>query len=177
MGAKLVVKGIEELSERLAKMAQNTQTDAVMRQMLFAGAEEMKKAWQEAIVQKDLIDTWAMHDSIGFKPETESYGGSAAITVTPQGKDASGTSNAEKAWVLNYGVPSKNIPAHHHIDEAKRIAESTVAQEMQKIFDDYVQTGIVPTVQLSKNNPGGKPTSAHKKDRRGRRDSKRRRNA
>ena len=176
MGATLVVKGIEELTEKISKMAQNAQTDAVVQQMLFAGAEEMKKAWQEAIVKKDLIDTWAMHDSIGFKPETESYGGAEAITVTPQGKDASGTSNSEKAWVLEHGVPSKNIMAHHHIEEAKRIAESTVEPAMRKIFNAYVETGTIPTVQLSENNPGGKPTKAHKKDRRGRRNSKRRRN-
>ena len=177
MGAKLVVKGVEDLAERLSQMAQNAQTDAVMQQMLFAGAEEMKKAWQEAIVKKDLIDTWAMHDSIGFKPETESYGGAAAITVTPQGKDASGTSNSEKAWVLEHGVPSKNIPPHHHIEEAKRIAESTVVPAMEKVLNQYMLTGIVPSVELSKNNSGGKPTGAHKKDRRGRRNSKRRRNA
>lgn len=160
MSAKLVVTGIAKLAEELAKMSENA--DALAGQMLFAGAEEMKKAWQEAIVKKDLIDTWAMHDSIGFKPETESYGGAAAITVKPQGKDDSGTSNAEKAWVLEYGVPSKNIPAQHHIADAKSMAEPKVLSAMQNVFDAYLQTGAIPSVSLSKNNAGGKPSKSHR---------------
>lgn len=170
---KFEFTGMDELVLELSKMAGNVEN--VAEQMLYAGAEELKKAWQRAIVNLDLVDTWAMHDSIGFKPKIESYGGAAAITVTPQGKDASGTSNAEKAWVLNYGVPSRNIKPHHHFDEAQAIADYTVVNAMEKVFDEFVRTGNVPAVELSKNNSGGKPTKAHKKDRRGRRDSKRRR--
>lgn len=149
----LKVQGMDELYDEWRKLEKDAEPLATA--MVQAGAEVVKKSWKEAAEAYGLRDTGAMIESIGFDADPVNFGSSIEIEVLPQGKDASGTRNAEKAFIQHFG--STRIPRTGWVDTAEQWASEDALDAMEKIFDQYINTGVVPSVELTPNNKSGKP--------------------
>lgn len=149
--ARFELDGIDEMLTEMRRMGELT--GDVATAVLQAGAEGVKRAWREAAERKGLVDTGDMLESIGFPAMPRSAGDVKYIDIYPQGKDHKGIRNAEKAFVLHYGT--SKIPATRWVDLADELSEGYAVPAMQKVWDEYLATGKVPTVQLSKNQPSG----------------------
>lgn len=152
--AKFDVEGLDELVESLKKMGELTGETA--EKMLIAGAEEAKKAWKQAAETFHIKDSEEMIESIGFK-NTKTISDVRTLDVYPQGKDSKGVRNAEKAFILHYGLkgstsknavrkrlkkdkrPGPGIPATHWVDVAEESAGPLVLEAMTKVWEEHLR--------------------------------------
>lgn len=122
--------------------------------MLLAGAEEVKKGWQQAARRHDLIDTGSMIDSIGYSSKIKKSGDLKYVEIYPQGKRPSGTRQAEVAYVQHWGTSGTadlrgakrrqeekhrsqpGIPRTLWVDLAEDIAAPLSLQAMFKIWNE-----------------------------------------
>lgn len=144
---------MDELFDEWRKLEKDA--DPLAKAMVQAGAEVVKKAWKDTAEAYQLRDTGAMIDSIGFNKEPESLGDIKWADVYPQGKDARGVRNAEKAFINHFG--STRVPRLGWVDVADDMAADGALNAMEQIYDQYMATGVVPTVELTPNNKSGKP--------------------
>lgn len=151
--ALLTIKGMDDLYDAWRKLEKDA--DPLATAMVQAGAEVVKAAWKEAAEAHGLRDTGAMIDSIGFNAKPESFGGTKEIEVYPQGKDKKGVRNAEKAFIQHFG--STRVPRTGWVDTAEEWASDDALDAMENIYNQYLDTGVVPTVELTPNNKSGKP--------------------
>ena len=84
-------------------------------------------------------------------PKTD--GGVKYIDIYPQGKDRKGVRNAEKAFLLHYGT--SKIKPTRWVDEAESRGEAYALPAMERVWNQYLETGAVPDVPLTKNNSRG----------------------
>lgn len=129
------VTGIESIIKDLNRMRDKAQ--GVAERMLHAGADVMVWEWQSAIQSAGHIDTGAMLLSVRADNAVKSKGGVMQITVYPRGKDASGTRNAEKGFIANFGRTHQM--ADHHVDKAVENAQGPVWSAMESIWDQFIQ--------------------------------------
>ena len=122
-GIDEIIKDMEDLGEDIGEAAD---------EMLLAGAEVVKEEWRKSANKHGLKDTGAMIESIGFSKKPKSVSGIKQIDIYPQGKDAKGVRNAEKAFVNNYGTSNPNYTATHFADEADAASEEPV----QRVFEE-----------------------------------------
>lgn len=128
------VTGIESIIKDLQRMGNEAQ--GVAQQMLFAGADVMVWEWQHAIQAAGLIDTGAMLLSVKPDKAVKEKAGVMQITVYPRGSDESGTRNAEKGFIANYGRIHQN--ADHHVDKAIETAQAPVWSAMEGVWDQFI---------------------------------------
>lgn len=129
--ARFDTSGIDDLIKELIDIGEDVGETA--DNMLKAGAEEVKKAWQRSAAAHGLKDTGDMIDSIGYPQKPKTAAGIREIDIYPQGKDRRGVRNAEKAFILHYG--SSSIKATHFIDDADEDAAEPVQRAMEAEFD------------------------------------------
>lgn len=139
--ARLEMSGLDELMDQMDRMKENT--GPVARAMIMAGAREMKEAMKAAAEEHGHRDTGDMIESIGYAKEPTNLGEALAIDIYPQGKDRRGKRNAEKAFILHYGT--SKITGSHWVDDAESDGEDMAVQAMKKIWEDYMESGQVPT--------------------------------
>lgn len=156
--ARFETSGLDELMQQLRKMGQ--QSGDIAKAMILTGADEIKQAWQDSAEAHGLRDTGAMIESVAYDDEPRELGGALAVDIWPRGKDASGTRNAEKAFILNYG--SSRIQATHWVDDAERAAEAAIVPAMEEVLDEYLRTGQIPTLNLSSNKSRGRRGASKK---------------
>lgn len=111
----------------------------VAEDMVQAACEEIKQAWREEIEARGMVDTGAMRDSVGYKRQPTKLPDVVYNEVYPQGKDAKGVRNAEKAFILHYG--KHNMQATYWADAADKKADSRVEQKLTEIFEKFVEGG------------------------------------
>lgn len=104
----------------------------------------IRDAWRESAEKHGLRDTGALIESIGFPEPVTKVGSVLSRDVYPQGKDAKGTRNAEKAFILHYGT--KKIPATYWVDDADDASGPRVQERLEQMWDEYLKTGRVPVV-------------------------------
>ena len=155
--ARFDMSGLDDTVREMRRLGEESGDAA--KAMLQAGAEGVKKAWRLAAEEHGLRDTGDMIESIGFAREPKQIGDAYSIDIYPQGKDRKGVRNAEKAFVLHYGTSTHT--ATYWVDDADRYSEDFAIPAMQEVWDAFVATGQVPSVQLTPNNPRG--TSGLKK--------------
>jgi hypothetical protein len=123
------------------------------QEMLMAGAEEVKQAWKGEAERRQFKDTKAMIDSIGFPRSTKRASDILSIDIYPQGKDARGVRNAEKAFILHWGTNSKStrrrkskkkfsgpgIPRTLWVDDADRASGPRVMDAFTRIWDAFLK--------------------------------------
>ena len=143
--AKFDTSGLQDLVNDLRKLG-GEDADRAARAMTAAAAQEIADAWKESAEKHELRDTGAMIESIGFPDGVQNGGGVFMADVYPQGKDASGTRNAEKAFILHYG--SSRLKPTYWVDEAVKAAEEPVQKRLQEIWDSFLQTGQVPDIPV-----------------------------
>lgn len=103
--------------------------------MLLAGAEQVKEAWRRSAEEHGHRDTGALIDSIGYPRKPKQAGDVRSIDIYPQGKDAKGVRNAEKAFVLHYGT--SKMKGSGWVDDADKYSEETAIPAMIQVWENY----------------------------------------
>lgn len=135
--ARFDTSGIDDLIEEITRLGDAGKE--VGDEMLLAGAEEVKRAWEISVGRHGHRDTGDMIKSIGFPRKPKDVGGIRSIDIYPQRKDRKGVRNAEKAFILHYG--SSSIPASHWVDDADEEAGPRVQDAMEKVYDKFLNGG------------------------------------
>ena len=163
--AQFSTDGIDSIAEEMAWMGEAAGETA--DEMLLAGAEEVKRAWQETAEAHGYHDSGDMIASIllGGAALTETIfswpglgrfmiesikadkapksdaDGVRKIDVYPRGQDhkKKPVRNAEKAYLLHYGT--SRIRGSHWIEEAEQKALPTVQQVFEDIWDRHLKGG------------------------------------
>lgn len=118
---------------------------ALLETMVIAGAEQLKKEWQNVINDYGLIDSEDMADSVGYNAAAGFKGGGLEIDVYPFGKDYKGVRNAFKAAMHHYGTSTQEMT--RFVDEIKRRADRSAAEAIRAVYEEYNRTGQVPHVE------------------------------
>ena len=138
--AQFSTDGIDSIAEEMAWMGEAAGETA--DQMLLAGAEEVKRAWQETAEAHGYHDSGDMIESIkADKAPKSDADGVRKIDVYPRGQDhkKKPVRNAEKAYLLHYGT--SRIRGSHWIEEAEQKALPTEQQVFGDIWDRHLKGG------------------------------------
>ena len=149
--ARFEVEGLDFIIEDMKRHGELAGETA--QEMLMAGAEEVKQAWKDEAERRQFKDTKAMIDSIGFPMSTKRASDILSIDIYPQGKDARGVRNAEKAFILHWGTNSKStrrrkakkkfsgpgIPRTLWGDDADRASGPRVMDAFTRIWDEFLK--------------------------------------
>ena len=143
--------GLDELIADMRRMGEYS--GAVADAMILAGAEEVRKAWAKTAEDRHLRKTGQMIKSIGYSRDIKNIGGIKYTDIYPQGKDSFGRKkpvrNATKAFILHYGSGTWKGAASGRsigwVDQANEAAEQPVQQRLEKMWDDFLKTGRVPS--------------------------------
>ena len=136
--ARFSTDGIDSIAEEMAWMGEAAGEAA--DEMLLAGAEEVKRAWQETAERHGYRETGDMIESIRADKATKSDANHVRrISVYPRGEDRKGVRNAEKAFLLHYGT--SKIHGSHWVDEADQDAGPMVQDVFEKIWDRHLKGG------------------------------------
>ncbi len=94
------------LNDLIAQMNRDpTRAERRVDDMLLAGAEAVRKGWQQSAREHGLIDTGALIDSIGYADRPKKLGDVKFIEIYPQGtRSGDRTRQAKVAYVLHYGT-------------------------------------------------------------------------
>lgn len=135
--ARLDMSGMDEVIEQMKNM--QMLSSKVADEMLLAGAEVMKKSWQQTISRFGLIDTGDMLKSVGYPRKPKDINDARTIDIYPQGKDRDGVRNAEKAFILHYG--RSNMDPTEFVDVAEQEAKTEADAAMEKIWNHFIENG------------------------------------
>lgn len=149
--ARFDTSGLQELINEMRRLGEAA--GPVAEAMTLAAAEEIAAAWRKSAEEHNLRDTGAMIASIGYPRGVEKIGDVCAVDIYPQGKDASGTRNAEKAFILHYGT--SRIKPTYWVDDADKYSGPRVQARLEQIWGEYLETGKVPQIITAS---GGKAT-------------------
>ena len=148
--ARFDTSGLDQLIRDMQKMGQSS--GPLAEAMVEAAVIEIRNSWQETADEYGFRDTGDMIESIGFATAPKKVGDIVYNDVYPQGKDRKGTRNALKAFILHYGGyggigGSNRLPATNWVDVADKKAEPKVQAALEKIMDQYIESGgTVPAV-------------------------------
>ena len=140
--ARFESPGLTDLIKEMERMGQDG--GEVAEAMVNAAVDVIRDEWKASAQDHGLVDTGAMIESIGFPAPVQNAGGILYRDVYPQGKDGKGVSNAEKAFVLNYG--RHNMEPTYWVDEADAAAGPKVQARLEEIWGEFLETGKVPAV-------------------------------
>lgn len=131
--AGIDTSGLDDLVRQMQRMGQ--QTGPVADEMLDAAAAIIRDQWRETARERGHVDTGAMIDSVDFPVK----GNAQALyrDIYPQGTDAKGVRNAEKAFILHYG--KHNMPGDYWVDDAEMKAGPKAIEACQAIWDRFLQ--------------------------------------
>lgn len=149
--ARFEVEGLDVLLDEMKRYDQLSGPTA--DKMLLAGAEEVKQAWKGEAERRQFKDTKAMINSIGFPRAVKRASDILSIDIYPQGKDARGVRNAEKAFILHWGTSSNStrkrkakkkfsgpgIPRTLWVDDADRESGPRVLDAYTRIWDAFLK--------------------------------------
>ena len=130
--ARFDTSGLDDLIREMTRMGQDV--GPVVDEMLDTAAGIIRDQWKETATAHGYIDTGAMVESVDFTVK----GNARALyrDIYPQGKDAKGVSNAEKAFILHYG--KHNMPGSYWVDEAETKAGPEAVKACQEIWDRFL---------------------------------------
>ena len=151
--ARFDTSGLQDLLNEMRQMGQAS--GGVAQVMTAAAAEEITAAWKASAEEHNLRDTGAMIESIGYPEGVRRLGDIFAADIYPQGKDAGGTRNAEKAFILHYG--SSRLKPTYWADDADQSSAEPVQRRLEAIWYEFLETGQVPAmpVQSAQRKRGG----------------------
>lgn len=132
--AMLKTEGMRDMLLQMHRLGE--ESGEVAQRMILAGAEEVKKAWQQEADARGHRKTGAMIASVGYARKPEKIGEAFVLDIYPQGKDANGIRNAEKAFLLHYGT--SRIRGDNWVDAAEQAAEYTSQAAMEAIWNEFI---------------------------------------
>ena len=130
--ASIDTVGLDELVNQMRRLGQDV--GPVADEMLDTAAGIIRDQWKATAAQYGHVDTGAMVDSVDFPVK----GNARAMyrDIYPQGKDAKGVRNAEKAFILHYG--KHNMPGTYWVDDAEDKAGPEAIAACQEIWDRFL---------------------------------------
>lgn len=132
--ARFDTSGLDDLFLEMEREAELV--GEIADEMLLAGAEIVKQEWKKSAERHGHRDTGALIESIGYPIKPKTAKDIRKIDIYPQGKDAKGTRNAEKAFILNYGTPRKGKPGSHWVDDADAASAEPVEKAFKEIWEN-----------------------------------------
>lgn len=152
---KLNVSGIDAIVEDMKRMHQLSGEAA--KAVLYAGGNELQRAWIDEAQRRNHIRSGDMLKSIG-QTRIRTIEGGLRLDVYPQGnsrprgKKNVKTKNAVKAFVLHYGREGKRpIKGDKWVEKLLENSTGKTNSAMADTWGKFVQTGTVPNVtQLKK---------------------------
>lgn len=131
--AKFNVAGLDDVQDALLR--QEAATVAAIPEMLKAGGEVIKSAFQEETGKLNSTgrSTGALAASIKVSAIKE-RDGAKYVEIAPSGTDRRGVRNAEKGFVLNYG--RSNMPARPWFTAANEKAQDEAVTEMRRVWEE-----------------------------------------
>lgn len=138
------VHGADEFLKDLQKLGANM--NAVEREMLRAGGEEMAQAWRLEIYGRGFVSDGKqnknhMVDHIVWQWHKGKKSSHPAVEITAKGKDDHGVRHGAKAFFLHYGT-SRGIPPSHWIDEAEETGMAMAYPKMKAVLDQALNSTI-----------------------------------
>jgi HK97 gp10 family phage protein len=135
--ASFKVEGLDELIDDIERMGAGL--DPVFEEMLDAGADEIVKAWEAAIVKHKHVITGQMLESV--KSSKKKVGGAKQrlAEIFPHGKDERGIRNASKAFYCHFGTSKR--PGTHFIDTAEEEGHRAAFEKVSQIWDRFITEG------------------------------------
>lgn len=149
--ARFDTSGLDDLIREMTRMGEDG--GEVAKAMVRAATLEIRDAWKKSAEDHGLRDTGAMIDSIASHGPVLEIAGIFQRDVYPQGKDAKGVRNAEKAFILHYGT--SRIPATYWVDDADEASGPKVQQRLEEIWDEFLATGKIPNIPDDGASGGG----------------------
>ena len=133
--ARLDTSGLDDLINEMRRLGQDD--GPVVDEMLDTAAGIIREQWKETARERGHVDTGAMIDSVDFPVK----GNARALyrDIYPQGTDAKGVRNAEKAFILHYG--KRNMPGDYWVDDAEIKAGPEAIEACQAIWDRFLKSG------------------------------------
>lgn len=138
--ARFEVDGLDALTTDLADLAKLP--DSVVDGMLNAEADVLvaeQRKTAEQMLRGRGYETGATARSIK-KGKIKKSGNDRTLYITPTGTNARGVRNAEVAFLNEYGVKSKNIPARPFIRTANEQAGDRAVEASEKVLNAYLDS-------------------------------------
>lgn len=136
--AKMHYDGVDREMLRMTRLQGNL-TDTVIKS-LRAGAEEYVKARKQEIQRRGFVDNGDMLKGVKSSKKVDKKSDMVYVTIFSRGKGKNGVRNAEKEYLLHYGVKGgksgQRIPSSHWVDEAERKALVPANWAMDKVWDE-----------------------------------------
>ncbi len=136
--ASLSVDGLDDLMLSLEEIA--AIPDDVAQAMLDAEAQVVEEAQIAQGMAMGVYDTGDTLRSIRRGRMKRTKEGGRAVYVTPQGVNDKGERNAAVAFMNEYGVPSRRIPARPFIATANAAAVDPAVAEAEKVYDEWLKS-------------------------------------
>lgn len=136
--ASLSVDGLDDLMLSLEEIA--AIPDDVAQAMLDAEAQVVEEAQIAQGMAMGVYDTGDTLRSIRRGRMKRTKEGGRAVYVTPQGVNDKGERNAAVAFMNEYGVPSRRIPARPFIATANAAAVDPAVAEAEKVYNEWLKS-------------------------------------
>lgn len=138
--AKLSVDGLDDLILSLQEIEDIP--DDVAAAMLDAEAQvvEEYQMGSAATMLKGPYSTGRTAAAIGRTDMKKRLDGTRTMYVYPQGVNDKGERNGAVAFLNEYGVPSRKIPARPFIKLANEAAAGPAVEEAAKIYDEFLKS-------------------------------------
>lgn len=130
---KFRASGLDDIIKQMDSMGE--MMGEVADRMLYAGADEVKKAWRQVALELAYKDTGRLIESIGYaKGRSGKISDVRQVAIYPQGKNHKNVRNAEVASILHYGTSKR--PGSHWVDKAEALSEPEIERVITEIFDE-----------------------------------------
>lgn len=132
--ARCEYDGIERIDGVLMRLSREA-----IREVVMAGADACVEETKKNVQQYRHVVTGSMLEGVAPGRYHEDYG-SGWVEVYPQGTDSRGISNAEKAFVINYGYGKRKTArtGDKFITGQTKTMEDIVARAMQAKSDEII---------------------------------------
>ena len=134
--AKMSSSGLDEIFKQMYDMGE--MMGEVADRMLYAGAEEVRKAWRKVANDLNYKDTGRMIESIDYaKGKSGKASDVKAVAIYPQGVNHKNVRNAEIAYILHYGTSKR--PGSYWVDTAEALAAPEVERVVTEIWGEELR--------------------------------------
>lgn len=132
----IVFSGLDELALSMEELADIP--ESVINEMLVAGAEVVEKAQLASGMAAGVNDTGMTLHSLKTEPPK-----GKKVKIKFEGSRPNGNKtkrNAEVAFLNEYGVPSKGMPAKNWIQNANEAAADAMTEAEAEIYSAWVNS-------------------------------------
>lgn len=137
MGMKMETYGLTKLLKRFGNIEKGLVETA--EKSLRAAAKEYVRGRKEEAERRGFRDTGEMIKNVRATKKRSKESEIAGMVIYSRGTDKKGVRNAEKEFLLHYGVTrekGKGIPASHWVDAAAEKSYRAAGNAMDRVWDE-----------------------------------------